>query len=286
MEESEDFDQFVSKTRDYYRKNPRKFLSVAFGTLVGFSALIGSLIHCNNKRENEFKSQFEQSPPKGIAAYVVNDEVHLIQVNKICSENKVIDKFQGPGTLERLLWIDEDEIVFVGKEKDKDDGSLRPKYSVISDSIYRLNIKNGDLKVIFNPYSDKARDLFDDVKSVDIRKQEELREFLEDKKERGIKFVSGDHSNVNITNLGISEIDKRIYVEIDSKWYGLNKDGEEMIQATRIPDNLRFPNLKSRNSGFYIVDKEILISARLTNGKVYGCEIEEGARNIDWFNHN
>ena len=59
-----------------------------------------------------------------------------------------------------------------------------------------------------------------------------------------------------------------------------------MIQATRIPDNLRFPNLKSRNSGFYIVDKEILISARLTNGKVYGCEIEEGARNIDWFNHN
>ncbi len=287
---SNEMDYLVDQVVKFTKKNPIKVLFGALGGIIAFAGFIGYLESQNNKREREFREQLKQFPPHGSMAYIVNDEIHTIRADQVCTEDKTIGKFQAPGSLERLIWLDNDKIIFIGKQKEEINGKLMSEYSVVSDSIYRLDVTTGNIETLFDPYSERATGIFGDVKSADELKKAEIKKFMEDEKNDNdnknkksrVKIVSGDHSNLNITNMGISENDKKIYVEINTKWYSLNENGEEMTLAMRIPENLRYPNNKANNPEYQINNRILFYNARFTNGNVSGCAFEDDAQNFDW----
>lgn len=271
-EEQDDLGEALSELERIVIKHKKKFIAAA----VSLAVLVGGTIGYSH---SSFQDFVKNNPPKGSIIYSIQNNICLIDVAKPSN----IKKIQVPTRVEDLLWLNNQEVIYVSNGENEN----------LSDHVYKLNIKTGKISTLFNPYSKEASHFFGDVKekdALDEKKYIEAKRKFDDrcnKRKSGLKVCSfyWERGGFHIGDLGVGE-DSKVYFKHAAKWYCVNQG--KLTRPTLLPDKIITTQTKSPSENYELNKAGIPILAEtyevIQSGKAQNMlfELESGAKIPAW----
>jgi len=260
-------------------KGHKRLTGVLAGGLVALTIAVGSYVYSRYKSASDF---FEQNPPQGVIAYSSGNTVKWFDAEDISDlENAKV--LQAKSNVGDLLWLNENEIIYVSGGEGKHN----------SHHLYKANVVNGEVSVIFDPYNDSLKGFFGDVEKKEEKarkkQKERLEEFEEDMDNREDVGSNGIEVHlfyscvreVSIEELGLDKGSKEIFMKIGDIWYGMDSKGGNFQRPNILPEDITTTQL-SGPDGHYEIVKQPFFYRLVRKGSSIGTDFEFGATNPAW----
>lgn len=266
------------------QQNRMRSVLIGTGVVVG----LGALAVNDHMKHSAFEARLNNSLT-GTLAYGIDNNIRVIPASEIVKVQRHQRTFQTDTSPHCLSWLDQDTIVFAGPVNKTQKPTELPTQqsstlmaSVNSDGIYVLNLKEGKITRIFDPYSPAATLVFGDLRSKDAAIEAEINNPPEKSQGRGsITIRFGNPSAMNVEVISASSDGSAIYFKTSETWYQLTLSGA-ISKPTEISGNFQNSQIDSPDGVFRISRPTIMHEYRITDGSVDGRIIENGANSPVW----
>ncbi|MBI4148743.1 protein kinase [Candidatus Woesearchaeota archaeon] len=235
------------------------------GLIFGGKYVIETIGKGDQQRFEQYVSQGH--PLTGVIAYSVGGQIQYTNADQFSSQTPTLLQTD-LRSINELLWLNKDEILYVGPKQEPN----------ISDYVYKVNVQSGEHTLLFDPYSEQATILFGNAREKEQETRERIeRERREAQRENKRIVHFGTVAEVQINDIAFDASTGAVYFQVHNTRYAVQN--QSVTRPSIVPSLVT----EQRQAGEFRLSDDSIFGACINTPDGVWIKLAEGARTPAWY---